>query len=190
MRLIPISLLVGMLAVSGWAEQYGIEPYSPELVKKAEAGDAIAQRSLGRYYEHGNGVKINKEECLVWYTKSAEQGNADAQYDLHNYYSIKANEYIRTTDNLPRIEEARKIADEWCLKAANGGNRGAQLQLASNYFYNSRSKGAARIEELEEAKKWYTKAAEGGCKQAEKWASNCEFDIQKIQRQLKTTKSK
>lgn len=190
MRSIPISLLVGMLAVSGWAEEYGIEPYSPELVKKAEAGDAIAQRSLGRYYENGNGVKINKEECLVWYTKSAEQGNADAQYDLHNYYSIKANEYIRTTDNLPRIEEARKIADEWCLKAANGGNRYAQLQLGSNYLYNSRSKGAARIEELEEAKKWYTKAAEGGYKQAEKMASYCEFDIQKIQRQLKTTKSK
>ena len=72
MKLIPLFLLVGMLAVSGWAEEYGIEPYSPELVKKAEAGDAIAQRSLGRYYENGNGVKINKEECLVWYTKSAE----------------------------------------------------------------------------------------------------------------------
>ena len=190
MKLIPLFLLAGMLAVIGWAEEYDIEPYSPELVKKAEAGDAIAQRSLGRYYEHGNGVKINKEECLVWYTKSAEQGNAEAQYDLYVYYSIKANEYIRTTDNLPRIEEARKIADEWCLKAANGGNRSAQRQLGSDYFYNSRSKGAARIEELEEAKKWYTKAAEGGDKQAEKMASSCEFAIQKIQRQLKTTKSK
>ena len=216
MKLIPLFLLVGMLGVSGWAEEA-----EPELVQKAEAGDAKAQcalgnyfkgrnineafkwytksaeqgnaegqRSLGNCYNFGEGIKQDKGKAVEWYTKSAEQGNADAQYDLHGYYSIKANEYIRTTDNLPRIEEARKIADEWCLKAANGGNRSAQRQLGSDYFYNSRSKGAARIEELEEAKKWYTKAAEGGYKQAEKMASNCEFDIQKIQRQLKTTKSK
>ena len=32
--------------------------------------------------------------------------------------------------------------------------------------------------------------SEGGYKQAEKMARSCEFEIQKIQRQLKTTKSK
>jgi TPR repeat protein len=125
----------------------------------------------------------------VWYTKSAEQGNAEAQYDLHNYYSIKANEYIRTTDNRPRIEEARKIADEWCLKAAEGGCISAQGTLAHDYFY-SHSKGAARINDLEEAKKWYTKLAEKGSKQDEKMIGQCDEAIKKEQRLLKTTKSK
>ena len=200
MKLILLILLVGKLAMSGWAQIEKPEHYSPELVKKAEAGDAVAQWNLGMCYSGScplpqgftecKEVKKNPEEAIKWFTKSAEQGYPQAQFEMSQYYNTKANEYIRTTENLPRIEEARKIADEWCLKAANGGNRGAQLQLASNYFYNSRSKGAARIEELEEAKRWYTKVAEKGDKQAEKMARSCEFEIQKIQCQLKTTKSK
>ena len=38
MKLIPRFLLVGILAVSGWADDAKPEPYSPELVKRAEAG--------------------------------------------------------------------------------------------------------------------------------------------------------
>ena len=38
MKLIPALLIVGMFAVSGWAEEKTI--YSPELEKKAEAGIA------------------------------------------------------------------------------------------------------------------------------------------------------
>ena len=200
MKLIPIFLLVGMLAVSGWAQRAKPEHYSPELVKKAEAGDAVAQWNLGMCYSGScplpqgftdcKEVKKNSEEAIKWFTKSAEQGNPQAQFEMCQYYYTKANEYIQTTDNLPHIEEARKIGDEWCLKAANGGNQNAQLNLGGRNFYNSRSKGAARIEELEEAKKWYTKVAEKGDKQAEKMARSCEFEIQKIQRQLKTTKSK
>ena len=40
MKLIPLLLLAGMFAVSGWAEIY-----SPELVKKAEGGDDPARSS-------------------------------------------------------------------------------------------------------------------------------------------------
>lgn len=216
MKLITLFLLVGMFAVSGWAEEA-----EPELVQKAEAGDAKAQCALGNYfkgrnineafkwytksaeqgnaegqyslgncYDFGEGIKQDKGKAVEWFTKSAEQGNADAQFALRNYYCFKASEYIRTPDNLPRIEEAYKMANEWCLKAAEGGNRHAQITLGSDYFYNTRSKGAERITELEESKKWYTKAAEKGEKQAEKMARSCEFHIQKIQRQLKTTKSK
>jgi uncharacterized protein len=175
MKLIPLLLLVGMLAVSGLAQNGEYKPYSAELVKKAEAGDAVAQWSLGSCYKYGNGVKINKEESLGWYTKSAEQGNAEAQYELRNYYCIKANEYVRTTDNLPLIEEARKTANEWCLKAADGGNRNAQYTLGSYYYFGSRSKGAARIVELEEAKKWYTKVADS------KMVGQCEEAIKKVE---------
>ncbi len=42
MKLIPLLLLIGMFVISGWAEGYYPEPYSSELVKKAEEGDAMA----------------------------------------------------------------------------------------------------------------------------------------------------
>ena len=187
MKLIPPFLLVGMWAVSGWPENGQPEPYSPELVKKAEAGDAFAQWSLGACYSKGD--EIQKELSFKWLMKSAEQGNADAQYALREYYCLKANEYIRTSENLPLIEEARKMANEWCLKAAEGGCISAQGTLAHDYFY-SHSKGAARINDLEEAKKWYTKLAEKGYKEDKKMVEHCEDTIKKEQRLLKTTKSK
>jgi hypothetical protein len=77
MKPIPALLFGGMLAVSGWAEGY-----SPELVKKAEAGDAEAQYNLGQCYENGQvGIKDNKD-AVKWYTKSAEQGYVKAEYSL------------------------------------------------------------------------------------------------------------
>ena len=87
MKLIPLLLLVGMLAVSGWAKDAKPEPYSAELVKRAEAGNAKAQYSLGHCYYCGeHGVAIDHKEAVKWWTKSAEQGNADAQLDLGGYY--------------------------------------------------------------------------------------------------------
>jgi len=63
-----------IIAVSGWAGSY-----SPELVKKAEAGDSQSQCALGHYYFHGDGVPRDLKESFKWYLKSAEQGNALAQ---------------------------------------------------------------------------------------------------------------
>jgi len=81
-KLIPLFLLVGMLAVSGWAEDEKPEPYSPELVERAEAGDAKAQIGLAQCYGSGAGVAKDEKEAVKWYTKSAEQGNANAQFNL------------------------------------------------------------------------------------------------------------
>ena len=41
MKLIAILLMLGMLAVTGWAQNDQPEPASPELVKKAEAGALV-----------------------------------------------------------------------------------------------------------------------------------------------------
>ena len=74
MKLIPLFLLVGMLAVSGWAQRY-----SPELVQEAEAGDADAQCHLAVCYNYGTGVRKDEKKAVYWYTKSAEQGNKYAK---------------------------------------------------------------------------------------------------------------
>jgi TPR repeat protein len=75
-----------MLAVSGWSEVYKPEPYSPELIKKAEQGDEDAQTNLGWYYYEGKIVPQDYKEAVKWFTKAAEQGNAEAQLGLGDRY--------------------------------------------------------------------------------------------------------
>ena len=187
MKLIPLFLLVGILAVSGLAQNGHPEPYSPELVKKAEAGDAFAQWSLGCCYVDGRSLKMNNEVAFGWFKKSAEQGNAEAQYELAKYYRGELSQVWKT--NGARIEELINLQKECLLKAAEGGCLRAQNEIAHSYFYRH-SKGAARIENLEEAKKWYTRLAESGCGYDTKMVEQCEDAIKKEQRLLKTTKPK
>ena len=71
-----------MLAVSGWAQDIMPEPYNPELVKKAEGGDAEAQSELGMCYFRGKGVTKDYEEAVKWWTKAAEQGDEQAKKQL------------------------------------------------------------------------------------------------------------
>ena len=111
MRLIPILLLVGMFAVSGWAQNGEFEPYSAELVKKAEAGDANAQRDLGICYYEGKGVEKDYKEAVKWFTKSAEQGNQFGQLNLGNCY-------YECTGVSKDLGEAVK----WYTKSAEQGN--------------------------------------------------------------------
>ena len=188
MKLIPLFLFVGMSAMSGWAQNANPESYSPELVKKAEAGDAFAQWSLGCCYVDGRSLKMNNEVAFGWFKKSAEQGNAEAQYELAGYYSGKQSQLWKTYDQT-RMEELTNLQKECLLKAAEGGCLRAQNEIAHSYFYRD-SKGAARIENLEEAKKWYTRLAESGCGYDTKMVEQCEDAIKKEQRLLKTTKPK
>lgn len=44
----------------------------------AERGNAMAQRNLGICYEHGTGAVRNLENALYWYSKAADQGDAEA----------------------------------------------------------------------------------------------------------------
>jgi TPR repeat protein len=166
MKLIPLFLLVGMLAVSGWAEEYNLEPYSPELVKKAEAGDPKAQFDLGEYYErkyyaapslsHWNpiwylypkGYRAEREmgESLKWYKKAAQQGYAPAQ----SYLSIRYYFGIRVPKD---YMEAVKL----CAKAAEQGNRNGENMLGLCY-----ANGNGVTQDYKEAVKWYKKAAQQG----------------------------
>ena len=44
-------------------------------------GDAEAQLNLGMHYLNGCGVSFDGEKALTWLKRSAEQGNAMAQYN-------------------------------------------------------------------------------------------------------------
>ena len=102
-----------MFAVSGWAEIY-----SPELVKKAEGGDAEAQSDLGACYCLGSGVTQNYREALKWFTKSAEQGNANAQFNLGVCYQDGTG-----------VSKDEKEAVKWYTKSAEQGDEDAKKDL-------------------------------------------------------------
>jgi len=182
MKLIPLLLLVGILAVSGWAEDKKPEPYLVELAKKAEAGDAKAQCNLGGHYFFGEGVTQDYKEAVKWVTKSAEQGNAGAQRYLGCIYlegegvtrdykeAVKwltksaeqgdalAQRYLGSCyKNGQGVGKDEKEAVKWYTKAAEQRDAGAQLMLGACYAL-----GNGVTQDYKEAVKWYTKAAEQG----------------------------
>ncbi|CEM62739.1 Sel1 repeat protein (fragment) [Treponema phagedenis] len=38
-------------------------------------------------YDNGEGTAVDKNQAFYWYTKAAEQGVAEAQYNLGRMYS-------------------------------------------------------------------------------------------------------
>ena len=149
-----------MLVVSGWAENKEPEPYSQELVKRAEAGDAFAQWSLGRCYYKGIGVAQDYKEAVKWYTKSAEQGDAKAQSNLGVCYEKGTG-----------VDKDEKQAVKWFTKSAEQGDATAQFFLGVCY---ANGKGVGKNER--EAVKWYTKSADQGFALAQLQLSSCYYN--------------
>ena len=118
MKLIPILLTLVMLAVNGWARNDQPEPYSPELVKRAKAGDAKAQFDLGLCYVRADGVNKDNKEFLKWLTKSAKQGYAPAQCNLGRCYYYAMG-----------IKKDYEEAVKWLTNAADQGDELAKKEL-------------------------------------------------------------
>lgn len=93
--------------------------------KRAEAGDAAAQRNLG--YRYSLGVDVKKDESLAfeWTKKAAEQGDAKAMFNL-------ANDYAKGQGVVADAAEAlgwyRKAAAGWRELVANGGVQAGDCQ--------------------------------------------------------------
>jgi TPR repeat protein len=154
MKLIPLSLLVGIFVVSGWAYDYRTpEPYSAELVKKAEAGDAVAQFDLGLCYSEGLVVAKDKKEALKWITKSAEQGYSFAQSDLGVRYLLGLGV---AKDEKEALKWYKKVAEQEATPTTPAQSfKGTYEQNYLGDYYSF-------TKDYKEAVKWYTKSAEHG----------------------------
>lgn len=94
---------------------------------------------------HGCGK--NEENAVVWYKKAAEQGNAEAQCALGEcYYQARG------------VEKDDKEARRWYEAAATQGNVTARYMTGR--LYAALSYNVAAV-------KWYTKAAEQECPEAQ-----------------------
>lgn len=96
-----------------------------KLESMAKSGNAVAQRWLGGYWS----IKQDSSKAIYWYKKSAEQGNAEAEWFLGLRYAHGKG----VPQNYPK-------ANYWFKKAAvQGGSagRGARLALDSEHEHTN-----------------------------------------------------
>lgn len=153
--------------------------------KAAEQGESESEYMLGKLYLEGAGVPKNESEGIKWITRSAEHGYLVAQlYFVAKYYpkgkyeeaykwvkmAAEAGEaecqYILSkyySRGLGGVKEDKEKAIKLVRQAAENGSSNAQFVLADCY---RRGIGVGISFSLDEARKWYTKAANQGNKEA------------------------
>ena len=123
---------------------------TPEIIGRmrnaAERGDALAQFSLGRAYEDGNGVPSDDEQAHLWYRKAADQRLPSAEFAV-------GMDYARGQGVQLDAEEAVK----WIRRAATRGHASAQYSLGMAY---ATGKGIER--DGRAAIPWFRQAANQG----------------------------
>ena len=98
------------------------------------------QANVAEFYMEGKGIEKNEEEALKWYRKAAEQGDADSEYAIGQYYEYDGNDI--------------KLAIEWYRKAAEQGYVDAQMKMKNCY-----ENGEGLEKDLTQAFEWAEKAA-------------------------------
>ena len=128
----------------------------------------LTKQEIEKYYN--DGVKAhnagNYSEAVRLYRKAAEQGHADAQFNLGYCY-----------DNAIGVTQDNDKAIKWYRKAAEKGCEGAYYNLFKCLFYNKISDSTITKENIIEAEKWLRKSAESGSAEMQFELGNflCEF---------------
>lgn len=118
MLLKHLSLLCGFMLLSGSLLATGGADIAT-LRAQAEAGDAYAQLNLGAAYDNAPAAERDVKQALHWYQLAAEQGVAEAQFNLAHL--------------LVEAELSAELAAEWMHKAAEQGMADAQYLLGVIY---------------------------------------------------------
>ncbi len=133
-------LMLLLLSPAAYAEQaVDIE----SLQQGAAAGNAYDQLNLGAAYDNGIGVERDIDQALQWYQRAAEQGVAEAQFNLA---------HLLVTEELSSVAAA-----EWMLKAAEQGMVDAEYLMGVIY-----AEGIGVESDRNEARIWLQKAADKG----------------------------
>lgn len=153
---------------------------------QAEKGKASAQYRLGRMYELGIKLPVDRDKAFFWYQKAAAQNFADAEYHLAIAYlygvnaekseelgmmwlSAAASNGHQVAKNLQEKLEASKgvllpdqsIVVKWYLERAVTGDAESAVRLGKIFQY-----GWGVEPDLHEAIKWYKRASLLGAEKA------------------------
>jgi TPR repeat protein len=123
------------------------ENYSRQLfLQAAELGYKFSQFRLGSAYEYGMlGCPIDPRQSIAWYTRAAAQGEHQSELALSGWYLTGSDGILQQSDTEAYL---------WARKAAN--SRLAKAEYAMGYFTEV---GIGCTANLDEAKKWYWRAA-------------------------------
>lgn len=116
------------------------------LLTRAQAGDEVAQASLGWMYANGKGVPQDDVKALAWFHKAALQGEPTAQYALGCRYELGNG-----------VAVDMKEAVRWYAASAEQGLGPAICNLADKY-----ERGAGVERDMERAMTLYRRAAAAG----------------------------
>ncbi len=96
-----------------------------EFLSMAEAGDGLAQSSLGVMHERGMGTPRDFAKALYWFTKSAQQGHSFGQFNLGSAYVLGQG-----------VAQDRIEGCKWFSLALQQGNQQAlyNLQMCGKYL--------------------------------------------------------
>jgi TPR repeat protein len=123
----------------------------PDLLAKANAGDAGSQFMVGDAYAKGQGVARDLGAAATWYRKAADHGLSIAQDHLAAAYGAGDG-----------VEQSYANAVSWYRKAAQQGYAPAELSLGD---YCLKGLGVPQDNAL--AAEWYRKAADQGLAEAQ-----------------------
>ena len=90
--------------------------------KNLKATTVEGMLHVGRCYETGDGVDKDQAEAVKWYRMAAEQGGADAAFELAKCYRFGIG-----------IRRNRTTASKWLDKAAERGHSKALVLLGIRY---------------------------------------------------------
>ena len=163
-----------------------------ELEPPAEAGDAEAQFLLGEIYRRGLGVSASPRMAQKWYAPAAAQGHGGAAGELGILYwkarkKEQALEFLRAGAKANHVRAMYTLAildyrgaevglnekerNDLFLRAAKGGHPDAQAKHAHNLRFGKLD----GEKDLDEAEKWYRKAAAQGHPHAHAGVAACRF---------------
>ena len=95
---------------------------------------------------------MDSRKSIAWYSRAAEQGDPEAELALSGWYLTGAEGILPQSD---------QEAFLWAQKAAEKGL--AKAEFAVGYYIET---GIGTASNLQEAKRWYLRAAEQGQKRA------------------------
>src|SRR5713101_8129190 len=142
-----ISLLALVISAAFWGLKKHRDRFEADLVRKAQAGDPVAQTKLAKAYLDGQkNLPKDEKAAFDWYSRAAVQGYAKAQAGLGWMYA-----------NGKGVKKDDVAAFQWFQKAALQGDLYAERNVGARY-----AKGIGVPQDYLEADLWLRKAAEQG----------------------------
>lgn len=79
---------LGLIVLLSAACQYALADQAfDDNMKKANAGDLVAQNNVAKSYQYGIGAQQDYDKARDWFLKAAQNGNVESQYYLGTIYN-------------------------------------------------------------------------------------------------------